>query len=180
MRSTSRSPGCAAWLDPSMSTSTTTGFSAGTVQLRFPFIIVVVFMAVILSCSPLRQYIAKAKVHHIGVRVLGARARRGEDRPRASDQVRILGDDLQPSVVLIRPQRGDHAECAFLNGPVRRVRRSGETKAHASETRNAVARRSWRRSQESKVTLEVRAAVVAVEGIGDEAQIENNFIVHIQ
>src|SRR3979490_1253265 len=165
MRSTSRSPGCAAWLDPSMSTSTTTGFSAGTVPFRFPFIIVMVFMAVILSCSPLRQYIAKAKVHHIGVRILGARARRREDRPRAPAQVRILGDDLQPSVVLIRPQRGDHAECAFLNGPVRRVRRSGETKANASETQNAVARRSWRRSQESEVTLEVRAAVVAVERV---------------
>src|SRR5258708_22543857 len=101
-----------------MTTSTPTGFSTGTVPLRFPFIIVVVCMAVILSCSPLRQYIAKAKVHHIGARLLGARARRGEDRPRAPGQVRILGDDLQSAGVLFRPPPGDHADLPFFNGAV--------------------------------------------------------------
>ena len=180
---------------------------------------------VILLCSLLGEYVAKAGVHHIGVRVLRV-PRRGGNRPRAPDQVRILGDDLQPSVVFVRPQSRDDADRAFLNGSVRRVRRSWETKAHASETRDAVARRSWRRGQESKIALEVRAAVVAVEhvvrrrlvfktadagtgvnsgkgsvgfdddvgaqaedvtaaavavkGIGDEVQIVNNFVVHVQ
>src|ERR1700676_1288958 len=119
---------------------------------------------VILLCSLLGEYVAQARVHHIGVRVLGV-PRRGGNRPRAPDQVRILGDDLQPSVVFVRPQSRDDADGAFLNKSIRGVRRSWETKAHAGETRDTAARRSWRRSQKSEIALEVRAAVVAVEHV---------------
>src|ERR1700674_1477891 len=123
-----------------MTTPTIGELSALALSFYFPFTIVEVCMVVTLSRSLLRQYVANVKVHDAGVRALGIWAGRGENRPRAPDQVRILGDDLQPPVVLVRPQRRDDADGGFLNGPVRRVRRSGETKAHASETRDAAAR----------------------------------------
>src|SRR6202166_1870265 len=132
MTSTSRSPGCATRFEPSITTLTSGNFSTGNTPFRFPFTIVEVCMAVLLSYSLSGQYIAKASVHHIGVSVLGVPGR-GEIRPRAAYQVRILGDDLQPPVAIVGPQSGDYAERGFLNGSVRRIRRSWETEAYASE-----------------------------------------------
>ena len=87
----------------------------------------------------LRQYVANVEVHHAGVRVFGVRSGRGDDGPRASDQVRVLGDDLQLAVAFVGPQRRNDSDGAFLNGPIGRVCRSREAKAHTSETCDAAA-----------------------------------------
>jgi len=90
----------------------------------------------------LRQCVPQVEVHDAGVRVFGIGGgcgRYGQSRPRATGQVRVLGDDLHLPVVLIRPDRRNDADGGFLNCSIRQVRGPGESKAHTSETSEAPA-----------------------------------------
>src|ERR1039457_3599500 len=90
MRSTSRSPGFAACLAPSITTPTTAELSTGAVPFTLPFTTFEVCMVVTHSPTPVEGVYNACQVLDAGARVLGLRVAREGNRTRIPDHLGIL------------------------------------------------------------------------------------------